>query len=78
MKEDTEKPKISETKVFLKDKEASEIYGIATQTLRNWRHEGKGPHYVKIGSSILYDRKSLDEFWNRHVVIPKQQQDIQS
>jgi hypothetical protein len=60
-------------KQFLKDTEASEIYGTAVQTFRNWRYEGKGPAYVKIGSSILYDRKDLDNYWAEHRIIPAQE-----
>ena len=26
----------------------------AKQTLAKWRHEGRGPSYIKIGSKILY------------------------
>lgn len=28
--------------------------GIAQQTLARWRHEGKGPRYVKAGRRIFY------------------------
>ncbi|MND57391.1 hypothetical protein D3C80_485190 [compost metagenome] len=28
--------------------------GLSSQTLARWRHEGKGPPYVKIGRLIAY------------------------
>lgn len=28
--------------------------GVSTQTLARWRHEGKGPEYVKIGRLVAY------------------------
>jgi len=31
-------------------------------TLRNWRHQGKGPPFVKIGGKILYDEADLKEW----------------
>ena len=29
-------------------------YGISTKTLANWRSQGKGPAYFKLGNSIRY------------------------
>lgn len=28
--------------------------GLSQQTLARWRHEGKGPEYVKIGRKVAY------------------------
>lgn len=28
--------------------------GLSSQTLARWRHEGKGPEYVKIGRKVAY------------------------
>jgi predicted DNA-binding transcriptional regulator AlpA len=28
--------------------------GLSVQTLARWRHEGKGPEYVKIGRLVAY------------------------
>ncbi len=28
--------------------------GIAPQTLARWRHEGKGPKFVKVGRKVTY------------------------
>jgi hypothetical protein len=33
----------------------SELTGIAVQTLRNWRHNGTGFPYSKIGRSVRYN-----------------------
>lgn len=35
---------------------------VATETLRWWRHLGRGPNYVKIGRRVLYRRDDLDAF----------------
>lgn len=32
----------------LNDIEAGEFLGVSTQTMRNWRHLGRGPAYVKL------------------------------
>lgn len=33
--------------------------GISAQTLARWRHEGKGPEYVKIGRLVAYKVREL-------------------
>lgn len=33
-------------------------YGVLAQ----WRHLGRGPRYVKIGSKILYTTEAIEEF----------------
>jgi len=43
---------------LLNEKDASELLGVAQGTLAIWRHHGKGPSYVKVGTSIRY--KYLD------------------
>jgi len=37
--------------------------GILTPgTLANWRNQGKGPKYVKMGGKILYKEDDIEEF----------------
>jgi predicted DNA-binding transcriptional regulator AlpA len=43
--------------------EASEVTGVAVQTLSNWRASGRGPRYVKFGRrTVRYPRDALEEF----------------
>ena len=48
---------------FMNDVEASKYTGIAKQTLANWRHYGKGPHYYKLSGGprgrIRYSKKLI-------------------
>lgn len=40
----------------------AEILGIRPQTLRLWRHTGRGPRYIRLGGRygrVLYDRDEL-------------------
>lgn len=42
---------------------AAEILGIAPQTLRLWRHLGRGPRYVRLSPSrVAYDERELARF----------------
>lgn len=46
----------------LTPEETSEVLGISTTTLCNWRSQGKGPDYVKIGRIVKYPVDGLREF----------------
>jgi predicted DNA-binding transcriptional regulator AlpA len=57
-------------KQFIDDQECAEIGGFKTQTLRNWRHKGIGPPYVKIGRSVRYDRAEFIAFLEKRKITP--------
>jgi predicted DNA-binding transcriptional regulator AlpA len=42
------------TAQYVTEKQVSKITEIALPTLRNYRHNGKGPPYVKVGRSVRY------------------------
>lgn len=45
---------------FVNEHQASELTGLAVSTLRNYRHQGKGPVYYKPGGKrVLYERNEL-------------------
>ena len=48
--------------------EAAVRLGLKVATLRAWRHQGRGPAYVRLGRAIRYLTIDLDEFLssNRH------------
>lgn len=56
-------------KLKLKETEVAQEYGVPVKTLQSWRRQGLGPEYSKVGSSVYYDRFSLDEFFRRHRVV---------
>lgn len=41
---------------------AARMLGVAKHTLENWRADGKGPRYVKLGSRVLYPVDELRAF----------------
>ena len=59
-----------ENSKLIPDTQASKILGIAVQTLRNWRQEGKGPAYLKIGRSVKYSIDDLKRFLEAHKINP--------
>jgi predicted DNA-binding transcriptional regulator AlpA len=50
---------------YLTEKQVSEMTKLALPTLRNYRHQGKGPPYLKIGRSVRYSMADLLEFMER-------------
>ena len=61
---------------YLNDVEASKLLSISPQTLRNWRHLGIGPPYIKKGRMIRYRVKDLHEFMSSGRVDPKTRQGL--
>jgi predicted site-specific integrase-resolvase len=48
--------------------EAAGRLGLKVATLRAWRHQGKGPAFVRLGRAIRYLPTDIEEFLvaNRH------------
>jgi len=59
-----------ETPRWIDEKEASQIMGVAVQTLRNWRFQGTGPPYFKIGRSVRYRLNEILAFMEERRVGP--------
>lgn len=54
---------------LLTTKEASVILGVRPNTLEIWRHQGRGPTYIRLGDGpcapVRYLRSLLTEFCER-------------
>jgi excisionase family DNA binding protein len=52
----------------LTELEAAARLGLKVATLRAWRHQGRGPAFLRLGRAIRYLSSDLDEFLhvNRH------------
>lgn len=58
------------------DIEAAEYLGLGgPQTLRNWRHLGRGPAYCRLGRRIVYRREDLDRFLESGRIDPEARQE---
>jgi len=47
---------------FLSEREAAFWLHVKPQTLSNWRHQGRGPAFVKLGSRVVYSKAALEAF----------------
>lgn len=50
------------TDIFFTPDALSTRWGVATQTLSQWRWNSKGPKYLKMGRRILYPLKEVEAF----------------
>ena len=53
------------------EKKAAVIMGLAVQTLRNWRHYGQGPAYLKLGKSVRYDLQDIEVYLQKRKIDPE-------
>ena len=65
------KIKISDAAIWLSEKEVSKIIGIAVQTLRNDRCQGRGFSYYKSGRMIRYKRSEIMDAMDQCRVTPR-------
>ena len=58
------KNKENKMKILLNETETAEQLSLKTSTLRKWRYLGKGPSFVKFGSSVRYEQAAIITFIN--------------
>jgi hypothetical protein len=59
---------------FVNDIEAAKILSCSAQTLRNYRHLGKGPAYSKKNRMVRYKMSDLLDFMNSGRIDPEARQ----
>ena len=50
---------------------AAEHLNLKVATLRAWRHQNRGPAFVRLGRAIRYLRSDLDDFLRMHRHTPE-------
>jgi hypothetical protein len=56
---------------YVNDVEAAKIISSSPQTLRNWRHLGRGPAYSKRGRMVRYKVQDLIDFMKSGRIDPE-------
>lgn len=56
---------------YVNDVEAAKILSVSPQSLRNWRHLGKGPAYTKRGRMVRYLVKNLFLYMEEGFIDPE-------
>ena len=57
--------------MIMTSKQAAEYLGMKAGTLAKWRHESKGPDYVKYGGLIRYYKQDIDLWLKKNIVDPE-------
>ncbi len=60
----------TQPKSLLNDEGATKFLNLAKGTLPVWRHHGKGPKFIKIGTAVRYRIQDLEEYINSNTVNP--------
>ncbi|MEW6756378.1 MAG: helix-turn-helix domain-containing protein [Candidatus Latescibacterota bacterium] len=50
--------------------EAARFLGVGHRTLDNWRSQGRGPRYARVGRRVVYLVADLERFLQSRVVDP--------
>lgn len=61
---------------FVNDVQAAKILSSSPQTLRNWRHLGRGPAYSKKGYMVRYRVQDLLDFMNSGRIDPEARREV--
>ena len=56
---------------YVNDIEAAKILSVSPQTLRNYRHLGRGPAYIKRGRMVRYHVQDLLDFMSAGRIDPE-------
>jgi predicted site-specific integrase-resolvase len=56
---------------FVNDVEAAKILSVSAQSLRNWRHLGRGPVYCKRGHMVRYRVQDLLDYMSAGRIDPE-------
>lgn len=51
-------------RAYLTSKEVADRWRLSDQTLANWRHAGKGPPFIRVGSRVLYPYEGI-QAWEK-------------
>lgn len=43
---------------------------VSVRTLEDWRHDGKGPAFIRVGGKVRYRLKDVEAWEESNLVIP--------
>ena len=56
---------------YINDVEAAKLLSVSAQSLRNWRHLGRGPAYSKKSRMVRYNVQDLLDFMTSGRIDPE-------
>jgi predicted DNA-binding transcriptional regulator AlpA len=55
---------------LLSQEEAAVVIGVKPPTLAMWRHQGKGPRFLKLGRSCFYRPRDIETWLDEQCIVP--------
>lgn len=59
----------------LTTKQAAKILGKSPSTIAHWRHKKIGPKYARIGGTIRYFSKDIEDYVASRTVFPQEERE---
>ena len=53
---------------MLKPRDLADRWQVPQRTLGQWRYQGSGPAYIKIGGAVRYRVADVEAYENEHLV----------
>jgi excisionase family DNA binding protein len=50
---------------------AARVVGVDPRTMEQWRYQGKGPAYLKVGRQVRYRRHDIDAWLHSRRIEPE-------
>ena len=67
-------PHMTEGSDLLTTPQAAAMLGRNPQVLADWRHQKRGPRYIKIEKAVRYRRSDIEQYLEDRTVDPATQQ----
>ncbi len=68
--------KILNGQKLLRPREIEKNYGISRKSLANWRSQGKGPKYLKLGRMVLYPQNEFENWLKRNAILVETREEL--
>ena len=51
---------------MINEKDAARVLAVSVAALRRWRHEGRGPQFVRLERCVRYDIRTIECFLSQN------------
>jgi hypothetical protein len=63
---------------LLDEKQAARVLSVSVAALRRWRHEERGPQFVRLERCVRYDMRTIERFLSENSSANKKAADSRS
>lgn len=66
----------STSTLVVREREAANLLGVSVAALQRWRHERRGPPFIRLGRCIGYQVSDLESYIGANRVETKQSEEV--